>query len=116
MVRLLHLSCFHLVITNSDGCTSESDSICDLSVGIEQAMNASSVFQIRNLANNVFTIHVENGYAGELSIADVSGKTVVYSRIDSGQTEIPVAHISRGIYLVSLLTKELKFTQKIFVE
>lgn len=108
--------CFHLVITNSDGCTSESDSICDLSVGIEQAMNASSVFQIRNLANNVFTIHVENGYAGELSIADVSGKTVVYSRIDSGQTEIPVAHISRGIYLVSLLTKELKFTQKIFVE
>ena len=117
-VTLTQNGCYHLEITDDNGCTSLSDTICDQSVGItEQSMGYFSVKP--NPSNGSFTIETPNIYgAGEITITDISGKRVYQSAWELNATSkaIDLKSFNSGIYFLQLKTERSIRTERIVIK
>ncbi|MFN8144164.1 MAG: choice-of-anchor L domain-containing protein [Bacteroidia bacterium] len=104
--------CFNLVLTDNNGCSSTSDSICDLSVGIESNM-ANSLFDIHVAGNSILVVEMKSGKSGMIVLSDMQGKTVYSKMVSDGTLEIPMESYSRGIYFVTVMNDKQSLSRKI---
>ena len=92
-------------------------------VNVKSAVSIAEVGNVKvslypNPATNEVTVTVENGWAERMTIRDISGKIVADENIsgNSGILRIPVAALPKGLYFVTVITKEeqhaLKFVKQ----
>lgn len=109
--------CYHLMITDMYGCTSSSDTICDLNVGLTELSNAH--FAVRpNPANGNFTIETFSGIgSGQITITDISGKVVLRDVWSENETskKIDVAGFAPGTYFLSLKADKSMHVQRLII-
>ncbi len=109
--------CYHLVISDNNGCTSISDTICDQNVGIHELQ--SGYFSIRpNPSNGSFTIETPGLYGtGEITITDISGKRVYESKWDATTTSkaVELNSLTNGVYFLELKTDRSVHTERILI-
>jgi len=109
--------CYYLVITDNNGCTSTSDTICDQSVGIHELQ--AGHFSVKpNPSNGSFIIETPGKYgAGEITITDISGKCVYKSvwEANSITKAIDVKSFNKGIYFLQLKTDISLHTERIII-
>lgn len=111
--------CYHLVITDVNGCTSVSDTICDMNVGVEE-LSLQQMISVRpNPSAGTFTIQAAaNTGSGEIFLADLSGK-IVYSKKWNANTtaqKVDAADFAKGIYFLQLKTDLGVYTQRLVLE
>lgn len=86
-------------------------------VGIED-LNKVNVRLYPNPANDFVMVTLENGTAERITIRDITGKIVADKIVTENTTElkIPVAELPKGLYFVTVITKEeqqsLKFVKQ----
>jgi len=109
--------CYHLEMTDVNGCTSISDTICDMNVGIGEAN--LGYFSVRpNPSNGSFILETPKMYgAGEITITDISGKRVYNAVWEATSTSQPidVKSLNSGIYFLQLKTDRSIRTERIVI-
>jgi len=110
--------CYYLQLTNLDGCSSLSDTICDQSVGMVE--NSALHFSVRpNPSNGTFTIEGSGQSGnGDLQVMDLSGR-IVYAEKWTGNSsarKIEATHLTEGIYFLQLKTERGVYTQRIVIQ
>ena len=110
--------CYYLEITDIHGCTSLSDTICDMNVGL--AEYEAGIFSIKpNPSPGFFTIVTPvNTGSGEIRITDVSGKLVYSDRWMENTTSknVEVSGLGAGIYFLQLKTDHSVHTERLIIE
>ncbi len=113
---LPYSGCFSLVITDVNGCSSTSDSICDLSVGIDEAAQMVSPFEFQLNGDQSLELTIQHGTEGALTISDLNGRTVYSENVQEGRMVIPVRHFSKGIYFVTLTNSKNTYSKRIYLD
>jgi len=101
---------------NSDGCNSkeEVEEACD-EAGVVDTYFESLVSIYPNPAKNEIFISSKNGVKiEEVSIYNHIGQKVLYKRENS--TQIDISMLEQGIYIIELVSKELKVKKKLIIK
>ncbi|HRH67429.1 MAG TPA: choice-of-anchor L domain-containing protein [Bacteroidia bacterium] len=108
--------CFNVVVTDVNGCSSVSDSICDLSVGINDDAGEISTFDIHLLSNTILEVTIPGGNSALLSMTDLSGKIVYSEACTEGVHRVGVSGYSKGIYFLTLVTSKGVSTRRMYLD
>jgi hypothetical protein len=110
--------CYYLVISDINGCSSLSDTICDLNVGLAELH--AGYFAVRpNPSNGSFTLETPSVYgSGEISITDISGKLVYQSIWEENTTSkvMDMSSLNKGIYFLQLKTDRSTHTERVVIK
>ncbi|UYZ58231.1 CotH kinase family protein [Hymenobacter latericus] len=68
-----------------------------------------------NPASDYLNIELDATASGELSIRDLSGREVLRSALQGKQHKLPVAHLQKGLYVVTLRSAAEVRTQKLVI-
>ncbi len=110
--------CYHLLVTDADGCTSISDTICDQNVGLEE-LSAGNFILKPNPSPGIFTIDVPlKTIGGNILITDISGKVVHSDAFPQNATskKVDASELSQGIYFLQLKTERGIFTRRLVIQ
>ncbi len=111
--------CYHLLITDANGCTSTSDTICDLNVGLNEYSIQHAVSIKPNPVKGSFTLEVDGQTgAGTVLITDLSGKIVrqeVWSE-NTTSKKIDAGNLAKGIYFLQLKTDRSVYSQRLIIQ
>ncbi len=110
--------CYHLLITDDNGCTSISDTICDQNVGVEE-YTAGHFTLLPNPSPGIFTIETPTEIgAGDITITDISGKMVFNDRWTANTKikKVEVSNLSKGTYFLQLKTERSIHTQRLVIQ
>ncbi|CAN5396095.1 hypothetical protein BH11BAC1_BH11BAC1_28620 [soil metagenome] len=110
--------CYHLVITDVNGCTSVSDTVCDTNVGLDE-LNAGHFSVLPNPSPGIFTIEAPvNVSSAEIMISDVSGKIVMTDRWTTNTTskKVDASGLAKGIYFLQLKTDQIISTKRLVIQ
>jgi len=110
--------CYYLEITDDNGCSSISDTICDMNVGLSELQ--AGYFSVRpNPSNGSFTLETPSIYgSGEITITDISGKLVYQSVWEASTTSkaIDMRSLNNGVYFLQLKTDRSIHTERIVIK
>lgn len=110
--------CYHLIITDANGCTSISDTICDLNVGLEE-YQAMQFTLVPNPSRGIFTLSAPVDIVdGNIMISDISGKIVFNDAwTDNRKSKlVEVTNLSKGIYFLQFKSEKYIHTQRLVIE
>ena len=107
---------FTVTVTDVNGCSSTSDSICDLSVGIEEAAQIVSPFEFYLNGDQSLEVTIQHGTEGVLTISDLNGRTVYSEMVKEGNMVIPGQNFSKGIYFLTLTNSKNTYSKRIYLD
>ena len=105
-----HTGCYYVMYTDSNGCTSTSDTICFSFAGINEIHNNHGINIYPDPNQGSFTLtysHLSTSYS-QFIIKDVLGRTVYTHNIFNidGKETISVSDLSSGIYYWEMMSKQ----------
>jgi hypothetical protein len=105
-----------VVITNAFGCSDTSECLPTEFVGFNQ-LDGQSVAMFPNPTSQELTIRIEgNSDLVRVNLLDMNGR-VVYSTATSNMlSSIDVSTFENGVYLVELISNEMRMTQRVVVQ
>jgi hypothetical protein len=107
--------------TDANGCIgiASSIAIADYSgsfVGVNSISDPASVRLAPNPANNSFTLYVNGDLIGSAyTISDLTGRDIAYGRVSSGMTQVSVANITSGVYMVNVSNGAGSITKRVVI-
>lgn len=102
---------YFLEITNSNGCSNNSDTLYVAYLGIENPLY-SQIKLYPNPTSGVFVVEIlYDRYA--YSINDITGKSLEKGKLFKGVNEINISHLANGIYFIVISNNEQSTTYKI---
>lgn len=105
---------YQVEVTNEFGCNFLSESYEVLNAGLEEWTNQIEIYP--NPANQYLTIQNSSTVSGELLLTDMYGKVVSQLSLHSNsKVQMNVTDLSRGMYLVRILTEEGEFVKRVII-
>jgi len=109
--------CYYLLITDANGCTSTSDTICDQSVGVSELQ--SGYFTVKpNPSDGSFILEMPAmNTVSEIIITDISGKRVYNSTMESNATSknMDIKSLGSGVYFLQVKSERSIHTERIII-
>lgn len=106
---------YQVEVTNTFGCTYLSDSYQVLNAGLEEWTNQIEIYP--NPANLYVIIHNQSNVSGELFLTDMFGKTVSHLTLNaSTKVQLNVNDLSRGIYLIRIVSSQGEFVRRVVIQ
>jgi len=107
---------FFVQVTDSYGCSNNSDTVNVIGVGIENIENTPfSIYP--NPTNGHLTIEIDSDEIESILIIDLLGKVLVKKNVTNQQTkiELDIADYAEGVYHVRLNSKNKSYLQKLIL-
>lgn len=107
---------YHVVVTTAAGCDYASPNYTFSSFGVEEQLLTYSIFP--NPTSGMLHLTMENNQVGELSLqlTDMTGRSVYRELVrvqGAGIIEIPMHHLSNGIYLLEMTFNGNRIVERI---
>lgn len=110
--------CYYLLITDANGCSSISDTICDQNVGVDEYL-VGHFSLMPNPSPGIFTVEAPDEIGeGDIFITDISGKLVQTEKWVESTTskKVDASSLSKGIYFLQLKTNQGTFTERLVIQ
>lgn len=108
--------------TDANGCSSlrtiTGNVVICASKGVAGSLTTDSKFKVYpNPSRNTVNVNIETLVGqGQLVITDLFGKQIKSQNLSMGTNSMDVSSLAKGYYLVSIVTKESKTTEKLLVQ
>jgi hypothetical protein len=118
------LATLSYTFTNSNGCVNSRTFTTNVltcasrgtNVGLDDANSKFTYTLFPNPTKNVVNINVEKLVgSGKVIISNLFGKQIIFKNLGMGTNTIDVSTISKGCYLVSIITSDGTKTQKLII-
>lgn len=90
--------------------------ICDALVGLNEADELPGIKMYPNPAKSILRVDLGNQPTGLFSVYNVSGVLVMQINLTQSVSEIPIHHLSKGLYVVKIASERQSVQSKVLVE
>lgn len=78
--------------------------------------NVQQISVFPNPAKSTVNVHLAQTEFADITITDITGRTVVHKQNTSAATELNIGHLTIGLYVLTVKTSTATYTEKLLVE
>jgi subtilisin family serine protease len=107
---------YYVQVTDSFGCSNNSDTVTVLVVGIEEIKN-NNISIYPNPTTGKITIELSDKEIRSIAIVNLLGETLFHRKrvIQESKMEFDISNFAEGVYYISLISSDKKYLQKLIL-